>query len=271
MLNEYTLSDFISAPSIHIAYYANYLEAIEEPEMKWPYRQSFYSIIWFTQGEGLKVIDFNEYQIQQGRIFLLAPDQINNWSYTRNCKGYTLMFAKSLASQLGIEFRNTYIDIEKHDVSILSIVFEYLIKDCKLNENELQNKIITSIRYLYSLITDQVSDELINLNRTAVFRQFKKLVLINDCKIQSTNKYADTLHISIDKLNEICQNSAGISAKQLLLDLKITEAKRLLLYSNLNISEISFQLGFEDASYFARIFKKKTLLSPSAFFKKYRK
>jgi AraC-like DNA-binding protein len=85
------------------------------------------------------------------------------------------------------------------------------------------------------------------------------------------DKYADTLHISTAVLNIICQDMSGVSAKQLLLDLKLTEAKRLLLYSKLNINEISFRLGFEDSSYFARIFKKKALLSPSLFQKKYRK
>jgi AraC-like DNA-binding protein len=72
-------------------------------------------------------------------------------------------------------------------------------------------------------------------------------------------------------LNTVCQNLSGVSSKQFLLDLKVTEAKRLLLYSGLNMSEISSQLGFVDSSYFARIFKKKTLLSPTLFREKYRK
>jgi AraC-like DNA-binding protein len=61
----------------------------------------------------------------------------------------------------------------------------------------------------------------------------------------------------------------GITAKQFQLDLKITEAKRLLIYSSLNASEIAYQIGFEDVSYFSRIFKKKTGLSPTNFKEKY--
>ncbi|GAB6013341.1 helix-turn-helix domain-containing protein [Viscerimonas tarda] len=56
-----------------------------------------------------------------------------------------------------------------------------------------------------------------------------------------------------------------------LLDIKLTEAKRFLLYSDHNVNEIAFRLGFEDSSYFSRIFKKKTSLTPSDFLKKYRK
>jgi transcriptional regulator len=53
--------------------------------------------------------------------------------------------------------------------------------------------------------------------------------------------------------------------------MKITEAKRLLLYTTLNINEIAFKLGFEDNSYFAKIFRQKTSFSPTAFQKKYLK
>ncbi|KAA6351529.1 HTH-type transcriptional activator Btr [termite gut metagenome] len=271
MLKEYTLSDLLLLPSKHIAYYAGTIETMKEPEVEWPYRQSFYSVAWFVQGNGFHVIDFNEYQIRKGRMFLVNPNQINNWSYVDNCKGYILMFAKSLASQLGIEFLKPYIDVEKQDASLLGLVFENLIKDCKLGNDDLQHKIMTSIQYFYSLIANKVHDEAFTSKNTAIFRQFKELILTNDFKIQSVDKYADTLHISTAVLNIICQNLSGVSAKQLLLDLKLTEAKRLLLYSKLNINEISFQLGFEDSSYFARIFKKKALLSPSLFQRKYRK
>jgi AraC-like DNA-binding protein len=270
MLKEYTLSDLLLLPSKHIAYYAGTIETMKESEVEWPYRQSFYSVVWFVQGNGFHVIDCNEYQIRKGSMFLVNPNQINNWSYADNCKGYTLMFAKSLASQLGIEFLKPYIDIEKQDASLLRLVFENLIRDCKLNNDDLQHKIMTSIQYIYSLIADKIHGEAFTSKNTSIFRQFKELIVTDD-NIQSMDKYADTLHISTTVLNTICQNLSGISAKQLLLDLKLTEAKRLLLYSKLNINEISFQLGFEDSSYFARIFRKKALLSPSLFRRKYRK
>ncbi|GHT70059.1 hypothetical protein AGMMS50239_37850 [Bacteroidia bacterium] len=205
-------------------------------------------------------------------MFLVNPDQINNRSHALHCKGYILRIAKSLASQLNIEFSKPFIDIEKQDACLLRLVFENLIKDCQPDTYNSQHKIMTSIQYLYSLIADKIHHEVFPPESAQpIFRDFKELVSTSDFKIQSTDKYADTLHISTTVLNTICQDFAGISAKQLLLDLKMTEAKRLLLYSHLNVNEISFRLGFEESSYFARIFKKKTLLSPTQFQGKYRK
>jgi len=42
----------------------------------------------------------------------------------------------------------------------------------------------------------------------------------------------------------------------------ILEAKRMLLHSDDSIKEIAFQLGFEDASYFNKFFKRLTLQTP---------
>ncbi|MCC8154772.1 MAG: helix-turn-helix transcriptional regulator [Tannerellaceae bacterium] len=82
---------------------------------------------------------------------------------------------------------------------------------------------------------------------------------------------AGQLRLTSEELNTLCKEYAGVTAKQFLLDCKLTEAKRLLLYSNWHVNEIAFRLGFEDSSYFSRIFKKKTSLTPSDFLKKYRK
>jgi len=49
----------------------------------------------------------------------------------------------------------------------------------------------------------------------------------------------------------------------------VLEAKRLLVYGKLTSQEIAFSLGYDDPSYFSRIFKKKCGVSPSEFAKQY--
>jgi AraC family transcriptional activator of pobA len=43
------------------------------------------------------------------------------------------------------------------------------------------------------------------------------------------------------------------------------EAERDLLYTALSIKEIAYSLGFQDAAYFTRFFKKQAKLSPNDF------
>ncbi len=49
------------------------------------------------------------------------------------------------------------------------------------------------------------------------------------------------------------------------LALRLSHAKRLLKYSTLNVTEISFAVGFSDANYFSNVFKRREGLSPLAY------
>ena len=95
--------------------------------------------------------------------------------------------------------------------------------------------------------------------------EFSKLVSDNVCENISVNEYASKLNLTVDRLNEICKEHYGQSPKTIILEKKITEAKRLLYFTDLSVKEIAFRIGFEDSSYFSRIFKQKTQLSPTKF------
>jgi AraC-like DNA-binding protein len=49
----------------------------------------------------------------------------------------------------------------------------------------------------------------------------------------------------------------------------VSEAKRLLYYTELDIKEIAFKLGYDDHTYFSRLFSKTVSMSPSAFRNKF--
>ena len=262
MIRKYTLSELFPGLSDKSAYYVRTLEAIEGPERDLPFRQTFYAMIWFTQGGGFLVIDFNEYKIRPGRMFLINPEMIINWSFFGNCKGYTLMFSNTLATQLNIDFSKHYIDVGKHSSPLLRFVFEELIR--VYNREHTLNAITISIQYLYSLVEEKIHIDL-PPQESDIFRQFKSLIHTQKDRIWTIQEYANALDVSKTALDAICMEIKGISAKQYLLDSVITEAKRLLIYSNANINDISFQTGCDDPSYFARIFKKKTTLTPVQF------
>ena len=100
-------------------------------------------------------------------------------------------------------------------------------------------------------------------------QQYKALLTEELDAHRSVQSYAERLRTTPEILNKECKTHTGLSAKQLQLDTQLTEAKRLLLYTSLTINEIAYRLGFEDSSYFTRIFREKTSLTPSAFQEKY--
>jgi AraC-like DNA-binding protein len=57
----------------------------------------------------------------------------------------------------------------------------------------------------------------------------------------------------------------GQSPNHYLVDFRIGHAKRLLAESALTVSEIAFQVGFNDAGYFARMFKRRVGVTAKEF------
>ncbi|MCD7935450.1 MAG: AraC family transcriptional regulator [Tannerellaceae bacterium] len=267
MLKEYAISDILDLPSQQITYFAGTFEDTEDPDMEWPHRHSFYSLVWFTEGTGLYVIDFEEYEIKPDRVFFVSPKQIHNWDYSENCKGYILTVDSTLGGEFKLSDTFPYLDIDRNAKEVLARVFPDLI-DNFLRRND----ITLDIRYMYQLCERFAKENPVTYYTThPSMMAFKTLVSENYHEPHTMEWYAGKLRLSVEELNVLCKAYSGVTAKQYLLDMIVTEARRLLIYSDRNVNEIAFGLGFEDSSYFSRIFKKKTSLTPSGFLKKYRK
>jgi transcriptional regulator GlxA family with amidase domain len=61
------------------------------------------------------------------------------------------------------------------------------------------------------------------------------------------------------------RNATGSSLIEYLQNLRVEAAKRLLEQTRLAIDEISVEVGYEDASFFRRLFKRTTGLAPSEY------
>ena len=82
---------------------------------------------------------------------------------------------------------------------------------------------------------------------------------------KQVSQYADRLNLSVYQLNSITKNLLGKTCSVVIDDQIILESKRLLLATSNQISQIAFELGYEDVSYFIRFFKKHSGFSPEAF------
>ena len=66
-------------------------------------------------------------------------------------------------------------------------------------------------------------------------------------------------------LNIICKNNFSKSVSEIIETRKLIEAKRMLLHTDKSVSEIGYELGYNEKSYFTRVFHSKLDITPSRF------
>lgn len=81
----------------------------------------------------------------------------------------------------------------------------------------------------------------------------------------NVQKLASICHVSESYLSRLFTKKAGFSPIHYLNLYRIEIGKRMLQEDSLSIKEIAVQLGFSDALYFSRLFKKHTKMSPSEY------
>lgn len=104
-----------------------------------------------------------------------------------------------------------------------------------------------------------------NKHNYLVLRNFEKLIEQNFTTKRLPKEYAELLFVTPNHLNALCNQIVGKSAGDIIRNRVLLEAKRLLVNSNQNISEIAWQLKFEDNFYFANFLKKYEGVTPDEF------
>jgi len=77
--------------------------------------------------------------------------------------------------------------------------------------------------------------------------------------------YAEKLFMSTRNLNLICKSILHQTVTETIETRKLIEAKNQLMHSDKNISEIGFEVGYNDKTHFTKVFKRRTGQTPSEF------
>lgn len=100
------------------------------------------------------------------------------------------------------------------------------------------------------------------------YRRFTQLIRQSVTYKKTIEEYASDLKITSGHLSRICNSIAFKSPKEIIIDYYITQAQLLFVNGEKTIAEVSYDLGFDDPSYFSRVFKRKIGLTPNEFRKK---
>ncbi len=240
------------------------------------HKLTYYDITFITEGEGFFSIDNQTYQAIPGDVLFSQPGEIRSWDTIHITNGYALIFEDNFLSSLF-----------KDSLFVQHLPFFHPEKTAaKLHlSNELCPRILQLLREIKKEI-DAYKQNDIHVLRALLYEtlmllhraylnmespknrlkeasnmhinKFIRLVSKNLKEEHSVKFYADKLCITPNYLNEIVTSALNVSAKQYIQNKIMDEAKKLLSYTELSISEIAFELHFSTVSYFTRTFRQYT-------------
>lgn len=200
-----------------------------------------------------------------GFTLLFHPDFLAGYPLARKIKQYGFFsYAVHEALHLSDKEKATVISIFKHiEEELHSSIDDYT-----------QDVIIAQIETLLSYSNRFYKRQFIT-RKPANSTLLEKLEELLDDYFRSekpltqgipTVQYlADSLHVSPSYLSDLLRSVTGQNAQQHIHHKLIEKAKERISTTSLTISEIAYELGFEHASSFNKLFKSKTKLSPLAF------
>lgn len=110
-----------------------------------------------------------------------------------------------------------------------------------------------------------------NIERTGTEQQvnaaiMKVLKYIEEKYKEATlNELSHEMNLSISNLSKMIKHSTGSTFKELLQNKRFQHAVRLLLTTTLPITDIIYQVGYNNTSYFHRMFREKYHMSPKEY------
>jgi AraC family transcriptional activator of pobA len=81
----------------------------------------------------------------------------------------------------------------------------------------------------------------------------------------SVQEYAARIGVTPGHLTDVVKAATGRSASALVREARVREAKRLLAATDLTVRQVAVRVGFADAAYFCRFFRRETGASPGGF------
>ncbi|WP_293742974.1 AraC family transcriptional regulator [uncultured Pedobacter sp.] len=247
----------------------------ENEQVSRPHRDDGYTFILQENGITNIEIDFQIYSIQAPAIIYLHPSQVHRLIAFEKAELSTWIIAEENLHPKYLRMLNELMPASALALSNETLAIFLQVASLSHNlytkpdENLYRSTLIENINSLAALTSSlyQAQSSLTE-NRTRfniVARAFRKELDLRYKTVKRPALYADFLNISVSYLNECVKTATGQSLSNNIQQRVMLEAKRLLYHSDKSVKEIAIELGYDDYSYFIRLFVKVTGSKPLYF------
>jgi AraC family transcriptional regulator, transcriptional activator of pobA len=233
-----------------------------------------------TRGKGWFWLDSHRHAVRPGTVLFTTPGQVRRWDATQLdglCLFFEELFIKEFLQDDAFLRRLPYFQAEPARAAL---------RLAPANARRMRARLVAMRRELahhgrdsIELLRAQLHEILIVLARQyaaahrvasqrpthRVVSRFMELIERDAARSHRIADYATELAVTPGYLSALCTQYAGHRAKRLLDNVLAARARRMLLYTDESAARVGASLGFDDASYFSRFFRRETGQTPTEF------
>jgi AraC family transcriptional activator of pobA len=243
-----------------------------------PHIHDYEELIVGFEGEVEHFIDFKTTRfkapyicfVTQGKLHRVKPIIVDG-----KCSIWVIRFSTEFIPETAYRLYSNYHDhaniLMKSDTC-----FSRILMLCEMMYDTMQqpkpalavaHDLLVALFTMIEATRDKDAAEIQSYSKTknTTFRNFLKILEENFHRPEGVEFYAEKLFMSSRNLNLICQSVLQKSVSEIIETRKLIEAKNMMINTDKTISEIGFDLGYNEKAYFTNVFKKKTDLTPTEF------
>ncbi|OGX87313.1 AraC family transcriptional regulator [Hymenobacter coccineus] len=254
-------------------------EVVPVPYMLLPHRKDYYLLFFVQHTRGRHWVDMTPYEHQDNTLYFTNPAQILVNEELAPAWGTYLGFTREfLALQPNAALRELPIIHNPHHGHALRLTateaafVEQVLANLDAEYHRagawqhplLSAHLAVLLTYLSRLYMEQLPGPDASADQR-VLQAYRAQVEEGFRDAHAVGTYAARLQLPAKYLSEVVKAQSGKPALKHLHERLVLEARRLLFYTDQSLKEIAFELGFSEASYFSRFFKRETGLTPAEY------
>lgn len=203
--------------------------------------------------------------VSSGCVLLIHPDFLLSYPLAKKIKHYGFFsYSTNEALHLSEKEKETIFSVFKIIDDELKSRIDDFSQDVIISQLELLLNYSNRFYKRQFITRKAVNNDILQKLEEILNNYFNQEKSVNS-GMPKVQQIAEKLNISPSYLSDLLRTLTGQNAQQHIQNRIIEKAKELLTITNLSVTEIAYELGFEHSQSFSKLFKSKTNQSPLEF------
>jgi AraC family transcriptional regulator, transcriptional activator of pobA len=245
-----------------------------------PHRHDYHELIWIRSGSGRHLIDGEPFPIEEGSVTIIGRGQVHVFEEGEDLNGAILRLRDELlpgdSKRLPAGWmlsgrcgRSVPVPRDRADQleALLRALDDELKRPTGPESPQLRGHLISVVLLWLERWYDASQEERPDPDEAQIklLRRFVRVLERDYAAHHDAGHYADELRVPPATLSRALTQVTGRGTKELVLDRVMSEAARLLRFTDQTVQQVALRVGYDDPLYFSRAFKRHFRDSPMAY------